>query len=172
MNAALVSVLIVMIAAAPVGSQTSDERAVVPGARIGKWTLDMSVDEVLRINGAASVRPASVATLIPEAIWYSWDGHGFAVGTHDRKTIDYLAVYQGREYQTLRGIGYRALRKDVVSAYGSPTHEGDIFLLAQGRIVTVLVYNKIGLALFLQDDIVQVLLVFRAGQMQGLLESC
>lgn len=170
MKAGALVVLILFITALPASSQVPGESAVMPGARIGKWTLEMSVQEVVRVNGPVSARPSAIAAFIPDVAWYSWDALPFAAGTHDRKRIDFLAIYQSREYQTQRGIGYRALRKEVVSAYGAPTFEGDIFV--QGQIDTLLVYNKIGLAFILNDGVVQALLVFRPGEMEELLMSC
>lgn len=165
------AVLFLLLAiASPAASQVVDDKVVVPGTRIGRLALEMPIQDLMRMNGPASARPSSVATFIPEATWVSWDSLGLAAGTHDRKRTDYLAVYQGSDYKTQRGVGYKASRKAVVSAYGEPTVEGDIFV--QGRIITILAYDRIGLAFFLHNDVVEVLLIFRPGELVELIMSC
>jgi len=58
----------------------------------------------------------------------------------------------------------------VLGSYGDPTVESDFF--AQGRTITVLAYDKIGLAFFLHNDVVQVLLIFNPGGLQHLIANC
>ena len=58
----------------------------------------------------------------------------------------------------------------MLTAYGEPTLEGDIFV--QGRIVTILLYDRVGLAFFLNDDAVQVVLIFRPGEVDELIATC
>ncbi|MGQ0549502.1 MAG: hypothetical protein ACT4PY_07520 [Armatimonadota bacterium] len=162
--------VLLLAVASPAASQAVDDKAVVPGTRIGRLALEMPIQDLMRMNWPASARSSIVATFIPEATWVSWDSLGLAAGTHDRKRTDYLAVYRGSDYRTQRGVGHRASRKTVVSAYGEPTVEGDLFV--QGRIITMLAYDKIGLAFFLHGDVVEVLLIFRPGELVELIISC
>lgn len=165
------AVLVLLLAvASPAASQAVDDKAVVPGTRIGRLALAMPIQDLVRMNGPAGARPSTIATFIPEATWVSWDSLGLAAGTHDRKRTDYLAVYAGSDYKTQRGVGYKASRKAVLSAYGEPTVEGDIFV--QGRIITILAYDRIGLAFFLHGDAVEVLLIFRPGELVELIINC
>ncbi|MGH2454175.1 MAG: hypothetical protein ACRDF5_10515 [bacterium] len=163
-------VLVLLLAGtSPVAAQGADDRTVVPGVRIGKWTLMTSIPELLRMNGPASSRPSVASTLVPAATWYSWDSLGIAAGTHDRRFTAYLAVYDG-DYAVPRGVGIRASRNAVLTAHGEPTYEGD--LVVQGGTITLLAYDKIGLAYFLQKDVVQVYLIFHPGNLAHLIVSC
>lgn len=162
--------VLLLLTASPATSQVADDKTVVSGTRIGKLTLETPIQDLVRMSGPVSPRPSIVGAFIPDAVWYSWDSLGLAAGTHDRKRTDFLAVYRGLDYRTPRGIGYRTARKAIFSAYGEPTAEGDIFV--QGRIITVLGYDKIGLAFFLHDDVVEVLLIFRPGEMGELSIGC
>lgn len=162
--------LLVFTGASPALSQVSDDKIVVPGVRIGRWTLETPIPELLRMNGSPSSRPSIVSALIPGATWYSWDGFGIAAGTHDRRITAYLALYDERDYAAPRGVGIKASRSAVLSAHGEPTYEGDFFV--QGRTLTVLAYDKTGLAYFLHNGTVQILLIFHPGNLQHLIVSC
>ena len=170
MRLGTVFLLILLLGVSPAASQVAGDKTVVPGTRIGQWTLEMSIQDLMRMNGPPSTRPSVVPTFIPRMVWYSWDPLGVAAGTHDRRKTQYLAIHQTRELVTQRGIGYRSSKKSVLAAYGEPTLEGDIFV--QGRIVTVVLYDKIGLAVFLDEDVVQVLLIFRPGEAGDLISMC
>jgi len=163
-------VLLVLLTASPAVSQVADDKLVVPGARIGNWTLGMSIQDVVRVNGRANARPSIVSVFIPKMVWHSWDSLSLAVATHDQRKVEYLAVYQSRGYTTSKGIGYSSAKQAVFTAYGQPTVEGDIFVL--GRIVPVLAYDTLGLAFFLDDDAVQVILIFRPGESGDLISTC
>src|SRR3972149_488851 len=164
-------VLLVLLLAgtSPVAAQVADDKTVVPGVRIGRWTLMTSIPELLRMNGPSSSRSSVASMLVPAATWYSWDSLGIAAGTHDRRYTAYLAVYDG-DYAAPRGVGIRASRNAVMTAHGEPTYEGDLFV--QGRTLTVLAYDKIGLAYFLHNDVVQVYLIFHPGNLPHLIISC
>src|SRR3990172_5027542 len=116
-------VLLVLLLAgtSPVAAQVADDKTVVPGVRIGRWTLLTSIPELLRMNGPSSSRPSVASTLVPAATWYSWDSLGIAAGTHDRRFTAYLAVYDG-DYAAPPGGGVRASRNAVILFYFLPTH--------------------------------------------------
>jgi len=162
--------LVVLLAgASPAAAQVADDKTVVPGVRIGRWTLLTSIPELLRMNGSPSSRPSVASLLVPAATWYSWDSLGIAAGTHDRRNTAYLAVYDG-DYAAPRGVGIGVSRNAVLTVHGEPTYEGD--LVDRGRTITVLAYDKIGLAYFLHNDVVQVFLIFHPGNLQHLIISC
>jgi hypothetical protein len=166
----LLMLLVLLLAGtSPAAAQVADDKTVVPGVRIGRWTLMTSIPELLRMNGSPSGRPSFVSTLVPGATWYSWDSLGIAAGAHDRSYTAYLAVYAG-DYAAPRGAGIGAPRSAVVAAHGDPTYEADLFV--QGRTVTLLAYDKIGLAYFLHNDVVQVFMIFHPGNLQHLIISC
>lgn len=165
-----VLLVVLLFGASPAASQVADDKAVIPGVRIGKWTLDTAIPDLLRTNGQPTSRPSIMSTFMPSATWYAWDSLGFAAGTNDRKRTEYLALYAGRDYNLPRGAGIGASKKTVLAAFGEPALEGDFFAL--GGIVTVLAYDKSGLAFFLHNDSVQALLIFRPGELQDLMFGC
>ncbi len=151
-------------------AQISPDRVVVPGERVGTWSLGLTIPDLLRVNGPPGARPSIISALVPKAVWYSWDSVSLAAGTHDRRRTQYLGVYRDRDFITPKGVGLGSRKRAVLAAHGEPALEGDIFV--QGKIYTVLAYNKIGLALFMHEDVVQVVLVFRPGEMEELLVAC
>ena len=44
--------LFLLLLVQPPLTQVPDDKLIVPGQRIGKWTLDMSIDDLLKMNGA------------------------------------------------------------------------------------------------------------------------
>lgn len=170
MRYTVVVLALMLVGTTPAASQVTDDRTVVPGVRIGRWALTIPLPELLRTIGPPSPRPSLLAAVVYGVTWYSWDHLGLAVGTTDRNTIAYLAVYQTRDYVTPRGAGVGVSRTVVLGSYGDPTVESDFF--AQGRTITVLAYDKIGLAFFLHNDVVQVLLIFNPGGLQHLIANC
>ncbi len=158
------------LAALPVAAQTPLDKIAVPGSQVGRWDLNMSVQDFLRTNGPAGPRPSVATQYVPRMTWYSWDHFGFGAGSHDRRKVEFLAIYSVRDLTTERGVGIRSSRRAVLAAYGSPELEGDIFV--QGKIIPVLIYNKIGLALFLNDDTVDLMLIFRPGDGGDLISLC
>ena len=167
---AAIFLLIVLLGASPASSQVTGDKTVVPGTRVGLWTLEMSIQDLLRTNGPVGTRPTIASAYVPRMTWYAWDALGIATGTHNRRTVEFLAVYETRELSTQRSIGIKTSRRAVLAAYGQPELEGDIYV--QGKIISVLIYNKIGLAVFLNDDTVQMMLVFRPGNGGDLISSC
>ena len=103
-----VLLVVLLFGASPAASQVADDKAVIPGVRIGKWTLDTAIPDLLRTNGQPTSRPSIMSTFMPSATWYAWDSLGFAAGTNDRKRTEYLAVYAGRDYTLPRGAGIGA----------------------------------------------------------------
>jgi hypothetical protein len=166
----LPAVLVLLLAGtSPVAAQVPDDKTVVPGVRVGRWTLLTPIPELLRMNGPPGARPSAVSAMVPAVTWYAWDDLGIAAGTPDRRFTAYIAVTSA-DYVPPRGLGIRAPRSAVLAAYGDPTYEGDLF--AQGRTVTLLAYDKIGLAYFLHNDVVQLYLIFHPGNLAHLIASC
>ena len=166
----LLLLVLTAVVVLPVVAQTPPDKIAIPGSRVGRWDVNMSVQEFLRTNGPAGPRPSVAAQYVPRMTWYSWDQLGVGVGSHDRRRVEFLAVYAVRDLTTERGVGIRSSRRAVLAAYASPELEGDIFV--QGKIITVLIYNKTGLALFLNQDTVDLLLIFRPGDGGDLISLC
>jgi hypothetical protein len=161
---------LVALVALPVVAQTPQDKIAIPGGRVGRWDLNMSVQDLIRTNGLAGPRPSVATEYVPRMTWYSWDHLGVGAGSHDRRKVEFLAVYAVRDLITERGVSIKSSRRAVLAAYGSPELEGDIFV--QGKIIPVLIYNKIGLALFLNEDAVDLMLIFRPGEGGDLISLC
>ena len=152
---------LVLLAAPSVPAQTSQDKIVVPGSRVGPWGLDMSLQELIQKNGAPGTRPSIASQYVSRATWYPWGHLGVAAASHDKRTVEFLAVFDTRELSTRSGIRIKSSRRRVVAAYGEPEIESDISV--QGKIVTALIYDKIGLAVFLDQNAVQMMVIFRPG---------
>lgn len=162
--------LLLALTTLPVAAQTPQDKIAIPGSRVGRWDLNMSVQDFLRTNGPAGPRPSVATQYVPRMTWYSWDHLGIGAASHDRRKVEFLAVYAVRDLTTERGVGIRSSRRAVLAAHGSPELEGDIFV--QGKIIPVLIYNKMGLALFLNEDAVDLMLIFRPGDGGDLISLC
>lgn len=161
---------LIALVALPIVAQTLLDKIAIPGSRVGRWDLNMSVQEFLRMNGPAGPRQSVATQYVPSMTWYSWDHLGFGMGSHDRRKVEFLAIFAVRDLTTARGVGIRSSRQTVFGAYGSPEIEGDIFV--GGKIITVLVYNTMGLALFLNGGAVDLMLIFRPGDGADLISLC
>jgi hypothetical protein len=112
--------------AAPAVSQTpDDDKLIVPGVRIGKWTLKMTLDELEKMNGPAVVTTTVLADFRREVFSYSWDSPDFGVGAYEpRKVGWFFAGFVGLPWKTEKGIGLQnSSRAEIVKAYGEPTVE-------------------------------------------------
>jgi len=61
---AALGVLVLLLLAPPVVSQVPDDKLIVPGVRIGKWTLEMTIDTLRQMNGPENIGPGSPGTPI------------------------------------------------------------------------------------------------------------
>jgi hypothetical protein len=105
-------------------SQVPDSRLVVPGQRIGAWTLQMTVDNLVAVLGRQT-RIASGGQLggdmqIDLRV-YRWDNIGLLVYTRDGQSVLLMEVNQAPEFVTEKGITFDTPRAEVEAAYGRPT---------------------------------------------------
>ncbi len=166
----LVLVALVLVGAPAVPAQTSRDHMVVPGRRIGPWGLGMSFQELIRMNGAPSAEPSIAARYVRRATWYPWSHLGVAAASHDKRTLEFLAVFGTGEFSTRSGIRLKNSRRRVIAAYGEPEIESDISV--EGTIITALIYDKRGLAVFLDRETVQMIIVLRPGDGGTLSSLC
>jgi len=128
---AALGVLILLLLAPPAVSQIPDDKLIVPGVRIGKWTLKMTINDLLRMNGqrvggggGAAIQRASAKDFVSSDFWsHNWYHLGFSAITmgRDSQRVEVL-VTVGGEYKTAKGIAVKsASRGDVDQAYGKPT---------------------------------------------------
>ncbi len=146
----LVLVLVVMpvpTAASPI----ADDRLVVPGLRMGKWTLAMTIDDLVRMHGApirvqvqAGLPPAADA--VYDYVAFTWDRVPVTATVPAGRTraemlsVGFLSA-GGRRFTTDKGIAFGAVRAEVLRAYGEPTAE-----TAPQPGETRLIYDRIGIA--------------------------
>lgn len=169
--AAVLGVLILLLLAPPAVSQVPDDKIIVPGQRIGKWTLEMTIDDIVAMNGPARVSeiPRQTMGALP-VLLYFWGN--FVAATRDRKRIEYLytlppttATSGPTDFKTDKEIGYQSPREAIISAFGRPTAYQALLEL-QGAPLPLqarLIYDVIGLAVDLTMDRATSLIVFRPG---------
>ncbi len=166
-TAALVLVSLLFLVA-PAVSQTPDAQLIVPGARIGKWTLQMTVDDLVRMNGPAQVGQiwegvAGVgAADFRDTNWFHWERQDLMAFTFFRQNVEALSVgwLAIINYKTAKGVGVRSTRSEIVAAYGKPTVE---IMPWEGQ--TRLIYDKIGISFVVLNGggEIRTIQVFRPG---------
>ena len=147
-----VLLFLALLSAVPtVASPILDDRLVVPGLRMGKWTLAMTIDDLVRMHGTpirvqvqAGLPPAADA--VYDHVASSWDRVPVTATTLSGRTravmlsIAFLSS-GGRRFATDKGVAFGALRADVLKAYGDPTAET---VPQPGE--TRMIYDRIGIA--------------------------
>lgn len=163
--------LALLLVAAPAFSQVADDRLIVPGQRVGNWTLEMTIDELLRIHGPRKaigtvfgIRETVVRMqyrdLVSSDFWvHRWDHRGIRAVTLGRENQRMWNLGTSEDsFKTVRGVSRGATRGAVEAAYGRPT------------AVTVpkaahfhLIYDNLGLAVRILDERIDWIIVFRPG---------
>jgi len=150
MRAAIMLLLLVLVLAAPAVSLTPDGYLVVPGVRIGKWTLKMTLDELEKMNGPAVTTTTVLADFRRDAFTYDWPSLDFGVGSYEpRKVGWFYAAFGGFiPWKTEKGIDLqKGTRAEIVKAYGKPTVE-TVPRLGQKNMI----YDAIGIAFTVYDS--------------------
>lgn len=167
MKTGILLLLSLLLAVGPAASQTPDDKLIVPGVRIGKWTLEMTIDDLVRMNGPARFAfftkgRAPEADAIREFSEYDWNSLGIAAITFDRHRTELLAAGVGaalQPHKTDKGIGFRSSRAEVRKAYGTPTAETTP---QEGQ--ANLIYDEMGVAFrVFNGGRVRIIYVFRPG---------
>lgn len=161
--------LSLLLLVAPAVSQTSDDGFIVPGLRIGKWSLQMAVDDLVRMNGPAQTLSEDDPDFTRRINEFHWQrpGLGLTAITFDRQKVEVLlfnAIPFGPiVYKTDRGIGFLSTRQEVHGVYGQPT----IIRPNRMRGRADMIYDKIGIDFQIDDTTntphVAVMAVFRPG---------
>ena len=151
--------VLVLLSASQATSQVSDDNLIVPGQRIGKWRVEMTIANLVQMNGRATtiatVNPVDYVLPLPER--HNWNQLGFAAFSRDGQKVDFLLVYSPN-FKTDKGVGPGSDRGAVLNAYGPPTAE--IRIAAPGARM---VYDAIGFAAGLEGDTMVGSFVFRPG---------
>jgi len=174
MKAMTVVVLFLLLLAPPAVSQVPDDKLIVPGQRIGKWTLEMTIDTVLQMNGPRNIPRGIPGTPLDrmrayfadsndEIWWHWWADLGFSAATRGRdvQRIEYIFTDNG-DFKTDKGVIPEVTTREAVeSAYGRPTVVTRAGPVA-GRVR--LIYDEIGLAVIVRPDgMARFVFVFRPG---------
>ena len=159
--------LSLLLAVGPAASQAPDDELIVPGVRVGRWTLQMTIDDLVRMNGPGHFafvmkgHPPE-ADAIREFSQYNWDSLGIGAITFDGHRTEVLAAGVGaalRSHKTDKGIGFQSDRAEVVTAYGTPTA---VTVPEGGQ--TNLIYDEIGVTFrIFNGGRVRIIYIFRPG---------
>lgn len=157
MKAMAVVVLVLLLLAPPAVSQAPDDKLIVPGQRIGKWTLEMNIADLVRMNGPARSRTlftaggSTFADAVRDLTMVNWDGIVVRAMTFEdsklRDTvvallIDIDTTIAGWQlYKTDKRSGLESTRDQVLKAYGKPTAQ-----TKPEPTQTNLIYDNIGIA--------------------------
>jgi hypothetical protein len=166
MKPAILTVLVLIFLSPPAVSQVPDEKLIVPGERIGKWTFQMTIGDLLRLNGpydqaANPRRVLARPTWVPGLWLHSWDHLGIRVWTlgRDSQRIETLVAITP-DFKTTKGVSVGATREAVEMAYGKATRSRP-----PGPGFLEIIYDEIGLNIELNpDNIVEVVRIFRPGE--------
>jgi len=170
---AALGVLVLLLLAPPVVSQVPDDKLIVPGVRIGKWTLEMTIDTLRQMNGPENIGPGSPGTPIErmpgwfadsnsEIWWHEWSNLSFSAATRgrDAQRVEYIFTWSN-DFKTGKNIAPGMVRQAVENAYEQPT----AVTRAGGRQIPGglrLIYDEIGLAaLISRNGVAEMLFVFR-----------
>jgi hypothetical protein len=147
MKISVPAVLLLLLLAPSVTSGAQDDKLIVPGQRIGKWTLEMTVALLEKMNGPAAQVKHSAGnpgeSPYPHTL-FLWKRFGLQASSFDGKSLTQLAV-SDIPYHTRQGVGIGSPLAKVLAAYGRPTAQtliGDDFA---GLIAVI--YDNVGLAL-------------------------
>ena len=157
-------VLVLLFLAPPVISQVLDDKLIVPGQRIGNWTLEMTIQALTRANGQpALVSPPIWGDGLPGLVEHYWPAIGLRAGTFDGQSIAYIEVDpENTAYKTEKGIGWNSPSAAVTTAYGTPTA---ITTAGYGR--SRWIYDSIGLS-FIVLNFVRRAEIFKPGSARSI----
>ncbi len=152
--------LLILLVASPAASQAPDDKLIVPGQRVGKWTLEMTIADLVQMNGRSRVRQDDGLDRTHQGWINSWDRLGvFAVtGGRDAQQIEVLGTDED-EYKTAKGIVVGTMRDAAELAYGRPTAVTERGVAGQVRLI----WDEIGLFVLFAGDVVSTVGIFRPG---------
>jgi len=161
----LLTIVVLLPLISPALSQVPDDKLIVPGQRIGKWTLTMTIADLTQINGPPSRVSAAPLwapqDLAREFLVHYWERLGFfaATSTTDTQRVDALFATSD-EFKTEKGIGVNSRREAVEAAYGGPTAE-----TRPSRSAVRLTYDEIGLTIAILESVALAIevAIFRPG---------
>ena len=160
---AILGVLVLLFLSPPA---VADDKLIVPCERIGKWTFQMTIGDLLRLNGPHS-QPGDPVPVLRRPTWidalwlHRWDNLGLRAWTlgRDAQRIEVL-VTLSPDFKTSKGVSVGATREALETAYGKATRTRPP---ASGYLE--IIYNEIGLNVQLNEgNIVEIVRIFRPGE--------
>jgi hypothetical protein len=140
---------LLLLSQSPV-SQAADDGIVVPGERIGAWTLAMTLADLIHANGP----PDSWGRgFNPPRSNVKWENLSLYASSFDDKEIVDLSIgyNPSRRYQTVQGVGYGSSRYEMEKAHGIAPEVYRHPPRFEGRNNATYVYDAIGLAFALTE---------------------
>jgi len=108
-------------------AQSPDDKLIVPGVRIGSWRMDMTIEDLVKLNGPESGRAlVQFPDMVRQFTFVRWPRLGMGVNTLDGRHVELLVLGIGGipiAHRTAEGIGFQSTAADVVKVYGPPTAE-------------------------------------------------
>jgi hypothetical protein len=108
-------------------AQSPDDKLIVPGVRIGSWRLDMTIEDLVKLNGPESGRAlVQFPDMVRQFTFVRWPRLGMGVNTLDGRHVELLVLGIGGipiAQKTAEGIGFQSTAAGVVKIYGPPTAE-------------------------------------------------
>ena len=171
-TAYVLAMLVLVALSVPGYAQAPDDKLIVPGQRIGNWTLDMTIDDLVRTYGAENVNgsldqktPVMAAgrlnsDFVSNVYSHAWHNRQFFVGTvgWNGQRLLFIATF-GEGYKTAKGLSFDTPPNAVEALHGKPTANKQF----GGTNGSRMIYDDSGLAVRIYGNAVQVLLVFRPG---------
>lgn len=149
----------------PLSSEQLYDTVIVPGQRIWKWTLDLPLDELMKMNGDGFAFVAGDEDMHGEIHARFWVGLRVPVGAAHRprqQRIEFLWALSP-DIKTTEGISIVSSKNRVLAAYGSPTAETRAST-QESSWATRLIYDERGIAFRVNaSDRVGAIYVFRPG---------
>lgn len=152
------SVVVLLLLAPSAASQTPDDNLIVPGQRVGKWRLEMTIRDLVQMNGpATTIEILNLLDILPPPPQrYTWGPLNFAAITRDGQRVEFFNIFSPA-FKTEKGVGPGSNRIAIQSAYGPPTAE------TRAGETTRMIYDAIGFAANMVGDRVTGSNVFRPG---------
>lgn len=134
MKALVLGILASLVLTPLVVSQVPNGKLIVPGQRIGQWTLAMTIDGLVRQKGpvVTTHRPADgdAREGMTEFLWgvqfadpqqLRGDKVELIAGTRDRKKIEYLSLRGIVDLRTIKGVRVGDFWTSIEAAHGRPS---------------------------------------------------
>jgi len=164
---AALGILVLMLLVLPAVSQVPDDKLIVPGQRIGKWKLEMSIDELSGMNGPPSSvsQPVAIDSAIVKPSVHFWDPLGLAVATGGNDKRPVLLIALSDIYKTSQGIGVGATREAVEAVYGKAPM---VTRWSPDATAFRLIYDRLGITVRLIRGAADSVYIFKPGTAKNL----